>query len=178
MIPKAKVVGREAGRDRKNRPRNNLTRISSNPFWQLVAGTKRVKSGANARKKEYAFRSKNARKKPSNLRHEYERTRCHYCLAKTRDRAYIICARYSACRCGFCSICLKEIFKIDLYMLTEDWVCLVCCGACDCVRCRGRKEKPAAAKTGGWHPGLGVNGNIHELQCRFGHSNPRESSRI
>lgn len=158
MIPKAKVVGREAGGDGKNRLGDDLTRNSSNPFWQWVAGTKKVTWGANGKRKEYAFRSRTGRKRAGKFGHEYERTRCHYCLAKTKDRAYIVCARYPACKCGFCSTCLKEIFRIDLYTLTEDWICLACCGACGCVRCRGRKEKPAAAKTGGWHPGLGTSG--------------------
>ncbi len=55
------------------------------------------------------------------------------------DTSYVICANYPRCRCGFCYRCLKSHFGLVPGKLAgENWVCAVCKGVCDCLRCKDR----------------------------------------
>ena len=74
-------------------------------------------------------------KSPVNDKRQYKKVRCHYCTSNYKDRAYVICSSYPVCLCGFCLNCLKEVFKIDVKDISNDWICFVCKGICQCKRC-------------------------------------------
>ena len=66
---------------------------------------------------------------------QYKKLRCHYCRSQDIDKEYKICTNYPECRCGFCDVCLKNVFNIELAVLPTSWICLVCSKLCKCQRC-------------------------------------------
>lgn len=133
-------MGEELEGDRGNRPSGCLPLNFGNTFLHIVEKSKKPRRIVDSKKKEYALRERKGVSTLGTKQRQYARIRCHYCRTMNKDRAYIVCSRYPTCRCGFCFNCLKEIFKIELNSLTEDWICLTCREICNCNRCLKRRE--------------------------------------
>ena len=76
----------------------------------------------------------------ANQKPQHKKLRCHYCRTMDMDKTYVICSNYPKCRCGFCFDCLRDHFKLNPKKILQNWICVVCHGACRCERCVERAK--------------------------------------
>ncbi len=105
-------------------------------------GEKRIKKeGSDDHEMRMALRKKPGPQGQKKI--EHSKLRCHYCRRRDTGVSYLICAKYPACRCGFCYKCLKEVFGVNgVKLRSEKWVCFVCHHACQCDRCKNPPPVP------------------------------------